>query len=98
MLLTIDPEIFFGKVNTCLHRPHRKINWEETKQRSLAVPQSRTTPVVPKLPKLSQKPPPVHTEVDSKAEKELAVMQERFDAQRLEYKTTLSQVIPSYQN
>ena len=94
MLLTIDPEIFFGKVDTCLHRPHRKINWEETKQKPVAVPQSRVASVGRKLPKLSQKPPPVHTEVDSGAEKELALMQERFDAQRLEYKTTLSQVIP----
>lgn len=98
LAITIDPHIFFGKAESCLHRPTR-VNWSKPKK-------ALHTPTVPiadggsptasplTVETVKEEAPPV-SQADSgteRMEKELAMMQMRLETLRAEFKAAIQKV------
>ena len=101
LAITIDPHIFFGKDESCLHRPTR-VNWAKPLKahHTVAVPvhggsplNGTTSPVtVVEAVKQEATSVPQDTSGNEKMERELGMMQVRFETLRAEFKAAIQKV------
>lgn len=103
LAITIDPHIFFGKAESCLHRPTR-INWakpiKEHHVHTVTAPVDGASPLngtaspvaVVEVVKQEVAATPQGSPGNEKMEKELGMMQARFETLRVEFKAAIQKV------